>query len=126
MAGNLTSKKSVSLSLTSQYAPSWKTWEGIRELVQNWHDGVFSSLEKMHLDCRTEMLPGSSVAFLSCKQGDSLVYKAVLTTARNSFFYEGMTKLNSSSDDLNLLMASLIERSKVHGTSSNETWYWVK
>ena len=99
MAGNLTSKKSVSLSLTSQYAPSWKTWEGIRELVQNWHDGVFSSLEKMELDCRTEMLPRTSVAFLSCKQGDSLVYKAVLTTAGNSFLYEGMTELNSSSDN---------------------------
>lgn len=99
MAGNLTSKKSVSLSLTSQYAPSWKTWEGIRELVQNWHDGVFSSLEKMQLDCKTLMLPRSSVAFLPCKEGDWLVYKAVLATAGNSFFYEEMTKLNSSSDD---------------------------
>ena len=99
MAGNLTSKKSVSLSLTSQYAPSWKTWEGIRELVQNWHDGVFSSLEKMQLDCKTEMLPRSSVAFLPCKEGDLLVYKAVLATTGNSFFYEEMTKLNSSSDD---------------------------
>ena len=24
-------------------APSWKAWEGIRELVQNWHDGLLTT-----------------------------------------------------------------------------------
>ncbi len=43
-SGNM-SHRSISLSLTEKYAPSWKTWEGIREFVQNWHDGVLASLE---------------------------------------------------------------------------------
>ena len=30
---------SIALSLTEDYAPTWGCWEGVRELVQNWHDG---------------------------------------------------------------------------------------
>ena len=30
----------VPLSLTETYCPSWGTWEGVRELVQNAHDGA--------------------------------------------------------------------------------------
>ena len=77
------SVKSISLSLTSQYAPSWKTWEGIRELVQNWHDGVFSSLEKLQA--------GSKVDFRCCKEKDLLLYRAVLKD-ENLFSSEGKTK----------------------------------
>ena len=29
----------IPLSLTEDYCPSWGTWEGVRELVQNFHDG---------------------------------------------------------------------------------------
>jgi hypothetical protein len=32
--------QSISLSLTAGYARHWGTWEGVREFVQNWHDGV--------------------------------------------------------------------------------------
>eukprot|EP01102_Stenamoeba_stenopodia_P000536 TRINITY_DN1052_c0_g1_i1.p1 TRINITY_DN1052_c0_g1~~TRINITY_DN1052_c0_g1_i1.p1 ORF type:complete len:783 (-),score=150.58 TRINITY_DN1052_c0_g1_i1:76-2424(-) len=35
----------IYLSLTSNYATSWKTWEGIREHVQNWHDGLLQTIE---------------------------------------------------------------------------------
>ena len=35
--------KRVSLSLTATYAPSWGLWEGVREFVQNWHDGAVTS-----------------------------------------------------------------------------------
>jgi len=76
-------EKAISLSLTANYAPSWKTWEGIRELVQNWHDGVFSSLEKLQLAGKTCTIPRFKLAFLNCKHENSLIYKAVLT-AENS------------------------------------------
>lgn len=75
MAQDSSSVKSISLSLTAQYAPSWKTWEGVRELVQNWHDGVFASLEKMKITASAR----SKVVFLSCEEKDSFLYKAVLT-----------------------------------------------
>lgn len=91
-------EKSISLSLTAHYAPSWKTWEGIRELVQNWHDGVFSSLEKLQLHSGTYTFLGFKVAFLSCKKEDSFVYKAVLT-AENSFADDEKVREGSSSDD---------------------------
>jgi len=35
----------ISLSLTASYAPSWGLWEGVREIVQNWHDGLLSGSE---------------------------------------------------------------------------------
>jgi len=35
----------IHLSLTGNYAPSWKTWEGVREHVQNWHDGLLQTIE---------------------------------------------------------------------------------
>ena len=33
----------VSLSLTAGYARHWGNWEGIRELVQNWYDGILGA-----------------------------------------------------------------------------------
>ena len=35
----------VHLTITEGYAPSWKTWEGVREFIQNWYDGVLDSYE---------------------------------------------------------------------------------
>ena len=35
----------VGLSLTAGYAPGWGLWEGVRELCQNWHDGVLQAAE---------------------------------------------------------------------------------
>jgi len=32
--------QAVSLSLTEHYAPHWGTWEGLRELCQNFYDGL--------------------------------------------------------------------------------------
>ncbi|XP_048238002.1 uncharacterized protein LOC124111395 [Haliotis rufescens] len=38
----MTTQRVIPLTVTSRYARSWGTWEGIRELVQNWHDGLHS------------------------------------------------------------------------------------
>lgn len=39
--------KVIHLTITSAYAQSWGTWEGVREFVQNWYDGVLDSYETM-------------------------------------------------------------------------------
>lgn len=91
MAQKSSSVKSISLSLTAQYAPSWKTWEGVRELLQNWHDGVFSSLEKIKIATSAR----SKVAFLACKEKDSLLYKAVLTAGNSSEDTNGLATLTN-------------------------------
>ncbi|XP_046554805.1 uncharacterized protein LOC124264129 [Haliotis rubra] len=38
----MTTQRVIPLTVTSRYARSWGTWEGIRELIQNWHDGLHS------------------------------------------------------------------------------------
>ena len=93
MAEGSRSEKSISLSLTAQYAPSWKTWEGIRELVQNWHDGVYCSLEKL------QTISIRKMAFHCCREKDSLLYQAVLTT-ENCFNSEGKGKEDMRVADL--------------------------
>jgi len=37
----------IQLSITRNYAQHWETWEGVREMVQNWHDGLFSGSENI-------------------------------------------------------------------------------
>ena len=37
----------IQLSITKNYACHWKTWEGVREMVQNWHDGLFSGSQNI-------------------------------------------------------------------------------
>ena len=32
----------IQLTITKNYARHWDTWEGVREMVQNWHDGLYS------------------------------------------------------------------------------------
>lgn len=92
-------EKSLSLNLTARYSPSWKIWEGIRELVQNWHDGIFSSLEKLQDSVGSGTFLRSRVSFLSCRDEESLVYKAVLTAENSSSNDEGKAKGNSNSND---------------------------
>ena len=38
---------SIYLTITDDYAASWKTWEGVREFVQNWYDGVLDNYEQV-------------------------------------------------------------------------------
>ena len=37
----------IQLSITRNYAQHWDTWEGVREMVQNWHDGLFNGSENI-------------------------------------------------------------------------------
>ena len=40
-------KHEIYLTITKGYAPTWETWEGVREFVQNWYDGVLDSYEEV-------------------------------------------------------------------------------
>lgn len=42
--------KEIQLSITKNYAGHWETWEGVREMVQNWHDGLYSTASSMSKD----------------------------------------------------------------------------
>ena len=35
----------IPLTISAKYVPTWGIWEGVRELVQNWHDGVLKTFE---------------------------------------------------------------------------------
>ena len=39
----------IQLSITRNYAGHWETWEGVREMVQNWHDGLYSIPPNVHI-----------------------------------------------------------------------------
>ncbi|XP_069107413.1 uncharacterized protein [Argopecten irradians] len=41
--------RQIALTLTARYASSWGSWEGVRELVQNWHDGIYDSVSQRGL-----------------------------------------------------------------------------
>ena len=43
--GDVNKQKAIHLTITESYARSWGTWEGIREFIQNWYDGVLDSFE---------------------------------------------------------------------------------
>ena len=38
-----TSSNEIQLSITKNYVGHWEMWEGVREMVQNWHDGLYNS-----------------------------------------------------------------------------------
>ena len=40
--------------ITEDYAKSWGTWEGIREIVQNWHDGLYETKLGFDVEIETE------------------------------------------------------------------------
>jgi hypothetical protein len=37
----------VYLSIEETYSSSWKLWEGVREMVQNWYDGLLASRDSL-------------------------------------------------------------------------------
>ena len=37
----------IFLTMTDTYAHSWRTWDGVREFVQNWYDAILLNLEEL-------------------------------------------------------------------------------
>ncbi|XP_062518650.1 uncharacterized protein LOC134193825 isoform X1 [Corticium candelabrum] len=37
----------VNLSIERSYSPTWQLWEGVREMVQNWYDGLLETRESL-------------------------------------------------------------------------------
>ncbi|OWF51344.1 uncharacterized protein LOC110449313 isoform X2 [Mizuhopecten yessoensis] len=74
MAGNTSypDSRNIPLTLTAKYASSWGTWEGIRELVQNWHDGIYGSISQRGISLISEY----EIVF--CEEGSSNRFKACL------------------------------------------------
>lgn len=58
----------IALSLHENYAPSWKVWEGVRELVQNCHDGALQAAPAGCLRWVAEE-PGSCSSFTCAVEG---------------------------------------------------------
>ena len=54
----------IRLSLTQDYAKSWKIWEGLREIVQNWYDGLLSTIDHISasLGQQTPLLEGPFIS----------------------------------------------------------------
>ena len=47
----------IFLMISANYVPGWSLWEGVRELVQNWYDGILQSFESSTtLDLETNRL----------------------------------------------------------------------
>ena len=57
--GEMTASKvdEIFLMISANYVPGWSLWEGVRELVQNWYDGILQSFESSTtLDLETNRL----------------------------------------------------------------------
>lgn len=64
----------ISLSLTASYAPSWGLWEGIRELIQNWHDGLLAAMPEQS----SAVSPGAPLEFVKSPSGDDAAERQVV------------------------------------------------
>ena len=76
----MSGEHTIRLSLTQDYAKSWKIWEGLREIVQNWYDGLLSTIDHVSASSAHSLLLEGPV--ISWSESDlSEVFKA---TARFS------------------------------------------
>ncbi|XP_070570817.1 uncharacterized protein [Ptychodera flava] len=71
--------KVVLLNLTSRYAQTWSHWEGIREFIQNWHDGIYDASDKHIRRHYTGFGESQKVNFIKRRDDtEEVVYEAMV------------------------------------------------
>ncbi|XP_077997341.1 uncharacterized protein LOC144450572 [Glandiceps talaboti] len=72
----------IPLNLTSRYAHNWGTWEGIREFIQNWHDGTYDASDN---EVQLNPLAKEQTVTFPCTTEDDekVVYTANVTFVTN-------------------------------------------
>ena len=59
----MSGEHTIRLSLTQDYAKSWKIWEGLREVIQNWYDGLLSTIDHLSTSgAQTRTLEGPVIS----------------------------------------------------------------
>ncbi|XP_033728101.1 uncharacterized protein LOC117317398 [Pecten maximus] len=64
--------RNIPLTLTARYASTWGSWEGVRELVQNWHDGIYDSVSQRGIS----LISKYEINF--CEEGNNHKFKACI------------------------------------------------
>ena len=133
--------RSIALSLTEDYCPSWGAWEGVRELVQNFHDGCLDSGASLVWHCS-----GDGTLFRAVAGGRSvgmITYDAdaqrLMLTNRNvalerRFLLLGSSRKADSSLAIGQFgegmkvgtLALLREGRRVSMRTRDEHWQWTR
>ncbi|XP_070570821.1 uncharacterized protein [Ptychodera flava] len=95
-------KNVLLLNLTQKYAESWGTWEGVRELIQNWHDGIYDASEQA---AKQEFFASlTKVEFkVLIEEGDEVIYQAVVSSKSKPPEVFGYLQYNALQQRLNLI-----------------------
>ncbi|XP_060065602.1 uncharacterized protein LOC132545939 [Ylistrum balloti] len=67
--------RNIPLTLTAKYASTWGSWEGVRELVQNWHDGIYDTVNQRGVS----LISKNEIIF--CEEGNNHNFKACLVNS---------------------------------------------
>ena len=131
----------IALSLTEDYAPSWGVWEGVRELVQNWHDGCLRNSGQV--DSWTALGGDAFVAVANGKEVGVLSYDAAkeelqlvnrdVGLARRVLLLGSSHKADSShaigqfGEGMKVgCLALLREGRHVEMSTRDEHWHWTR
>ncbi|XP_070570816.1 uncharacterized protein [Ptychodera flava] len=105
--------KVVLLNLTARYAQSWSHWEGIREFIQNWHDGIYDAsdrfLEQQYATPNTQRVD----FILKRDDGDEVMYEAIVTMPRKGSRCFGSLHYDKSNKRLTLINRGISLQKKI-------------
>ena len=130
----------VPLSLTEDYCPSWGVWEGVRELIQNVHDGALESGGTTWSRMAVSVSQGESFA---CGNMASITYdrtrQRLVLINRSVGLQRRVLLLGSSqkADSLHAIgqfgegmkvgnLALLREGRRVEMLTGDEHWHWTR